>query len=357
MNDPLSSLTTGPEELAVLLAHGSLNAIFLAEHADVAALDDPAQGESWQRQVRTLNDPAGPAGGGDGIYLIQDAPPGGSALPLAQFFNADGSSASLCGNGMRAVMRLLMDRHGTDRAQVQVGHSTYLGRRAGELAPEVPAVALALPPISFSPAAIPMVTEREEFIDQRLPGLHPTLRFTALAVPNPHLIALVESYDEQLLVQLGQRLASGVPEFPEGINLSFVQPIAEDELFVRTYERGCGLTPSCGSGNVASRSVASRLGVVAPHRRVTLRNSGGISASWLDGLGDTSDWAKAQPYLEGNATWTFAARFDRSLLETNTHPPMPLSQKQEFPAETQAYHHVWQANREALAAAGIDLPA
>lgn len=365
-DDPLAQLTSDAASVGVLLAHGSLNKIFLTETDDLDQVMQPEQLRDWVHQVRALNDPDAGLGGGDGLYLIEAAGEHSTdRLPRAQFFNADGSLAALCGNGMRCVMRLLMQRRGVDELTVQIGTTTIFGKTAADLAPGVPSVAIGLPPISFSTNDIPMLTEREQFIEQRIPALHPQLRFTAVAVPNHHLVALVEEYDEALLVELGGRIAAGMDELPEGINLSFVQPIAETELFVRTYERGSGLTPSCGSGNVASRSVAARLGVVAPHRRVVLRNSGGVAASWLDGLARpedgsetpaTFDWAQARPYLEGNATWVFSAQLDRQRLREGGGGAASGRSHHEFPAEQQAYQQVWQTNRDALTAAGITLP-
>jgi diaminopimelate epimerase len=78
------------------------------------------------------------------------------------------------------------------------------------------------------------------------------------------------------------------------------------EVFVRTFERGAGLTPSCGSGVVASRAAYSRVTGLDPERRVVVRNAGGVAAASVQ-VRDNA-W---NPVLEGNATVVYRAETDR----------------------------------------------
>ena len=87
---------------------------------------------------------------------------------------------------------------------------------------------LELPPLSFDDAELPAP----------FAGSPPS-------VPNPHVISLVDAYSEPDLIELGKR-ADEV--FPAGANVSFLLSLGEAEVFVRTFERGAGPTPSCGSG-------------------------------------------------------------------------------------------------------------
>src|SRR5581483_8681083 len=136
-----------------------------------------------------------------------------------------------------------------------------------------------------------------------VPDLDQAVSFTALTVPNPHLITLVDKYVEADLVAMGEILARR-----HGPNLSFLLPIAQDDIFVRTFERGAGLTPSCGSGMVAARAAYSRLGRAAT---VSLR-----------------DW---RPVLQGNATYVYRA-------EVSPAAPLPPSvEVAAFAEEAAAY--------------------
>jgi len=132
-----------------------------------------------------------------------------------------------------------------------------------------------------------------------------------VAVPNPHVISVVAAYSEPDLIDLGKQ-ADAV--FAEGANVSFLQPLAEGEVFVRAFERGAGLTPSCGSGVVASRAAYSRVSGLDPAQRLVVRNAGGVAAASIqvrDGA-----W---YPTLEGNATVVYRTEVD---LEGNQAGPL-----------------------------------
>src|SRR5262249_47761301 len=136
----------------------------------------------------------------------------------------------------------------------------------------------------------------------------PFAGFTAVAVPNPHVIAIVPEYSEPDLIELGKRAGE---VFAEGANVSFLQPLADQgdeaapEVFVRTFERGAGLTPSCGSGVVASRAAYSQVTGLDPAQRLVVRNAGGVAAAWVQVRGGA--W---YPVLEGNATVVYHAEVD-----------------------------------------------
>ena len=116
------------------------------------------------------------------------------------------------------------------------------------------------------------------------------------------MISVVDAYSEPDLIELGKR-ADEV--FPEGANVSFLQSLDDAEVFVRTFERGAGLTPSCGSGVVASSAAYSKLTGLDPAQRLVVRNAGGVAAASIqvrDGA-----W---YPVLEGNATVVYRAEVD-----------------------------------------------
>ena len=269
--------------------HGSLNEIFALD----AVPDAWASDAELRGFVRQVCDRTSWTGGSDGIYLYDASHPDARAW----FFNPDGSSAEFCGNGMRGLGRLILDLRGTETEVVDSGGRDYTVHRAPSTADGVRQVLLELPPLRFDDAELP----------------EPFGGFTAVAVPNPHVIAVVGQYSEPDLIELGQR-ADEV--FAEGANVSFLQPLngtgglgdtgdGAAEVFVRTFERGAGLTPSCGSGVVASRAAYSRVTGVDPAERLIVRNAGGVAAASIqvrDGA-----W---YPVLEGNATVVYRAEVD-----------------------------------------------
>ena len=89
-------------------------------------------------------------------------------------------------------------------------------------------------------------------IDAPIAGLPNPRAFTAVAMPNPHLVTFVDAVDEDELVALGSWCERRPALLPARANVSFVEQRVPSSLFVRTFERGVGLTDSCGSAMAAS---------------------------------------------------------------------------------------------------------
>ena len=233
----------------ILNAHGSLNDIF------VTALTpgDFASDADLRAFVRNLCDRHGPFGG-DGVYFYDAARP----VPEAWFFNPDGSSAEFCGNGMRCLGRVILDQRGAGTVQIRSGPLDYTVRRGPTTTEGVHQVRLEHPAVDFDPD-VPVITGHRPVVEASLPELDPALTFTAVTIPNPHLVAVIDKYVESDLVSMGARVAARRDLFPAGANLSVLLPLAPAEIFVRTFERGAGLTASCGSGMAAARAVYSRI--------------------------------------------------------------------------------------------------
>ncbi len=323
----------------ILNAHGSKNDIFVAA---MTPRDFASQAE-LQSFVRRLCDRDGPFGG-DGIYFYNAVP----RVPEAWFFNPDGSAAEFCGNGMRCLGRVILDLRGADAATVRSGQREYTVRRAATTAEGVRQISLEHPAVDFAPV-VPVVAGRSPLDAASVPELDPALEFTAVTIPNPHLVALVEKYVESDLIAMGERVAARRDVFPAGANLSVLLPLAPAEVFVRTFERGAGLTASCGSGMAASRAVYSRLGRIGPERSVVVRNAGGTAAVSLrvrDG-----QWF---PVLEGNATFVYRASIDPAALARG----LPAAAEREtYRDELRAYAALDQRSAERLRAAGLETAA
>ena len=310
--------------MRLVKTHGSLNEIFVLDATPSAWASDGALREF----VRRVCDRGAWTGGSDGIYLYDASP----VNTTAWFFNPDGSSAEFCGNGMRGLGRLILDLRGTDTEVVSSGGRDYAVRRAPSTAEGVRQVLLELPPVEFAG-----------------PPPAPFGEFTAVTVPNPHVIAVVSDYSEPDLIEAGRRAAE---VFPDGANVSFLRPLdaasasiasiasAAPEVFVRTFERGAGLTPSCGSGVVASRAAYSRVTGLDPERRLVVRNAGGVAAASIhvrDG-----GWF---PVLEGNATVAYRAEVD---LDGRQAGPVEYAAE-----ENAAYASLDDQNTAYLKAAGV----
>jgi diaminopimelate epimerase len=294
--------------LSVTKGHGSRNDILVVEGAP----DTHVPVGDVAETVRRLCDRPGPLGS-DGVYFLDDR----AREPQAWFFNPDGSPSLLCGNGMRVAGRMVLDRRGVDEVIIRSGEYRFTVRRAETSRHGVVHVAVSLPAVDFAPVP-PVVAGGGEWIGRAHPAFHSERPVTALAVPNAHLVAVVGQYDEDELVATGRRVSADPEHFPQGANVSYVMPLSTaDEVFIRTYERGAGLSDSCGSGVVASRAAYARLGALDPGLPLLVRNPGGPSKVTLHTA--NGRW---YPTLEGNATLVYRAEIDLDLLLHDSKPAL-----------------------------------
>ncbi len=275
--------------------HGSGNDFPLID-ARALSLGDA----EWAVVARALADRAGPVGS-DGLLLLT-AGDDGHAFGM-RMFNADGSESETCLNGLRCTARAGFEALGVDTARVRLKISDAVVVRDSDLAPGVYTVRETAGPASRDVAAWPMAIGRAENIDMPIAGLPSDRAFTAVAMPNPHLVAFVDSVDEAELVRVGMACEAAPDWLPNRANVSFVEVRGRD-LFVRTFERGVGLTDSCGSAMGASTYAASLTGRIAFDVPATVFNKGGRIRAEASADGMVT--------LSGNATveWTGSIQVD-----------------------------------------------
>ena len=241
--------------IAFTKCHGSGNDFPLI---DARALD--LNDAEWSSIARTMADRSGPVGG-DGILLLIQGDKGHSFG--MRMINPDGSEAETCLNGLRCVARAGFEALGIDSAWVKLKTSSAHVARAEPIAAGVQSVRTSAQATAGIAATGP------------LSGLPSARDFVALSLPNPHLIAFVDAVDEAELAALGRWCEAAPPLLPERANVSFVETRGGD-LFVRTWERGVGLTNACGSAMAASVFAAALSGCVPWEREVTVFNKGGL---------------------------------------------------------------------------------
>ncbi|WP_334655441.1 diaminopimelate epimerase [Sphingomonas panaciterrae] len=274
----------------IIKCHGSGNDFALI---DARGLDLPDT--AWADVARALADRAGPVGG-DGILLLTDG--AGAAAFGMRIFNADGSEPETCLNGLRCVARAGLEALGLDTATVRLKTSEAEVARDADLAPGVYTVRETAGPATLAVADWPLHGEGEQIIDRPIARLSPTLAFTAVAIPNPHLIAFVDEVDEAELVRIGAICEAAPDWLPNRANVSFVHMRNDREVYVRTFERGVGLTNACGSAMGASTFVAGLTGRLPFDQPITVRNRGGLVRA--------SASADGMVTLSGNATFEWS---------------------------------------------------
>ena len=276
--------------------HGSGNDFPLID-ARASTLGDAA----WAAVARALADRQGPVGG-DGLLLLTDGD-ADRAFGM-RMFNSDGSESETCLNGLRCVARAGFAATGTQTATALLKTSDAVVVRDADIAAGVYTVREIAGPASLDVAAWPMAVGADLVVDAPIAGLPTTRAFTAVAMPNPHLVTFVDAIDEAELVRVGEACEAAPAWLPNRANVSFVELRGRD-LFVRTFERGVGLTDSCGSAMAASTYAACLTGRIAYDTQTTVFNKGGLVRAQAS--------AAAMVTLSGNATFEWSGSVEVDL--------------------------------------------
>ncbi|TCQ09130.1 diaminopimelate epimerase [Sphingomonas sp. PP-CC-3A-396] len=277
----------------LIKCHGSGNDFPLID-ARASTLDDAA----WAAVARALADRDGPVGG-DGLLLLT----GGDETRAfgMRMFNSDGSESETCLNGLRCVARAGFAATGTETATALLKTSDAIVVHDADIAPGVFTVREIAGPASLDVTAWPMEVGADRVVDTPIAGLPTARAFTAVAMPNPHLVTFVDAIDEAELVRVGETCEAAPDWLPNRANVSFVEVRGAD-LFVRTFERGVGLTDSCGSAMAASTYAACLTGRIAYDTPTTVFNKGGLVRA------EASEAAMVT--LSGNATFEWRGSID-----------------------------------------------
>ena len=196
--------------------------------------------------------------GADGVIFLS---PSDLADCRMRIFNADGSEAKMCGNGIRCVGKYLYDKGLVRRRQLTV--ETLSGVKALTLHTEGDRVR------SVTVDMGPAVLKRMDLSLREGMGVG-----TLISVGNPHLVAFSEDVEHLPLYLWGPRIEQD-ERFPGGVNVEFVQVLGPDRLRMRVWERGCGVTLACGTGACASAFAAVKRGLYPEGRPVEVQLDGG----------------------------------------------------------------------------------
>ena len=227
----------------------------------------------WSIVARALSDRRGCVGG-DGILLLTET--GGKGNFGFRMFNVDGSEAETCLNGLRLVARLGFATFHLAEAEVDLATSHATVALDDPLAPGVVTIRETAGPATLDVAAWPMASDTAEIVDRPIPALSGTLAFTAVAMPNPHLVTFVDRIDEVELIRVGGMCEAAPDWLPNRANVSFIEVRDATTIYVRTFERGVGLTDSCGSAMAASTYAGGLTGRLAFGAQTNVRNRGGL---------------------------------------------------------------------------------
>lgn len=236
--------------------------------------------------------------GADGILFFQHSE---NADGKMRMFNPDGSEAEMCGNGLRCVGRFASEQFGKDSVFIKTLKGISHVVKDNNIYPDIETYQAQLTTISLHSQDIPVIFHSQSLIAQPLPILSAKLKFTAVSMPNPHLVAMVDDINDSELNKIGEIANQATEIFPKGINVNFCQVLNDNAIYVRTYERGVGLTNSCGSGMSASTLVACLLEHYPFGTKIDVYNRGGLVRC----QSTQSEHHQYAVFLSGNVTFLF----------------------------------------------------
>jgi diaminopimelate epimerase len=197
--------------------------------------------------------------GSDGMIYIT---PSNIADFKMRIFNADGSEAKMCGNGIRCVGKYVYDKGYTDKKTLTV--ETLSGIKTLKL--------------DVSCGKVKSVSVD---MGQAVPGEDMTLNIdgeaivlTPVSVGNPHAVIFVENVEKAPLFTLGPKIEHHAA-FPDGVNVEFVQVLGDGELRMKVWERGSGVTMACGTGACACAAAAVKKKYCVSCKPISLHLDGG----------------------------------------------------------------------------------
>lgn len=206
--------------------------------------------------------------------LLAAAPELDGAHIAMKIFNADGTQAQQCGNGIRCFAKFVRGRGIVNADPIRVETSGNIVEASilddGEVS-----VDMGVP--EFEPAAIPMLTgPRATHYALRLGGEEFTIG--AVSMGNPHAVLLVADAEAAPVATLGPGIQAH-EWFPESVNVGFMQVLSAEHARLRVFERGVGETLACGSGACAALAVGVVQGVLGNAVRMEL-NGGTLELEW-----------------------------------------------------------------------------
>lgn len=223
--------------------------------------------------------------GSDGMIYIS---PSNVADFKMRIFNADGSEATMCGNGIRCVGKYVYDKGYTDKTIITV--ETLSGTKALHLR----VVGGTVKTVSVDMGS----TQVEDEISLPVDGKQ--IVCTPVSVGNPHAVVFVENAETAPVKTLGAQMERN-PVFPDGVNVEFVQVISSTELRMRVWERGSGVTMACGTGACASVAAAVKKGFCPSDTPIFVRLDGGTLEIVVSQNGQVTMTGPAEFVYEGDA--------------------------------------------------------
>lgn len=238
--------------------------------------------------------------GSDGLILIRPTENGDAMMDL---YNADGSRAMMCGNGIRCVGRYVYERGIAKKETLRIDTlSGVKTLRLDVVNGKVRSIEVDMGEPILKPEAIPVLLPGKQVVSVPVEIGKENVSITCVSMGNPHCILFVEDVDALELEKLGPHFEWN-PLFPQGVNTEFIQILPDGSLKMRVWERGSGETWACGTGACAS-VVAACLCKKAKRQSVVHLRGGDLDIHWREEDGHVM--------MRGPAAFVFDGEIDLS---------------------------------------------
>lgn len=186
--------------------------------------------------------------GGDGVIFIN---PSDEADFEMEMYNADGTRAEMCGNGIRCVGKFVYDKGLTEKNDISVisaGSVKYLSLVVKEGKVEQVKVNMGAPELKST--LVPVISENGQVIDEPICVQGKNYKMTCVSMGNPHAVVYLDDVDSLAIEEIGPYFENH-ERFPRRTNTEFVKVIDRNTVQMRVWERGTGETLACGTGACA----------------------------------------------------------------------------------------------------------
>ena len=195
--------------------------------------------------------------GSDGLIF---ACPSNIADVKMEMYNSDGSIGKMCGNGIRCLAKFVYDKGIIKKDIIEVEtlsgiKTVILQKQKGKIT----GASVDMGEYTLSPSEIPVNLDGESVINRKITLENRDFFVTCVGTGNPHCVIFAKDFENINIEETG-KLFERSSLFPEGINVEFVVPKGKNILDMRAFERGSGVTKSCGTGACASAAAAILLG-------------------------------------------------------------------------------------------------
>ena len=221
--------------------------------------------------------------GADGLIILKYV----ASMPFMFFFNADGSQAPMCGNGIRCFSHYLVNNHLVDGNEFVVktvpGDLTIRVNYDEEKDDFSARVNMGKPIFNIKEL---INTEKEQFLREKINIDGKEIEISYIFMGTDHSVIFVNDFSDYDIDEIGKKIENYTDLFPKKVNVNFVKVYDRKRMEVITWERGAGRTLACGTGATASAVLAfvdNKVNVKVPGGQLVIEYEGGENNAFMTG--------------------------------------------------------------------------